>query len=460
MRKILTFIILSLFMGNIFGQTINENIIKELRTSFERSSNNIAIQNAVSNNSINEIALNLEVANKEDHLFAVEVKSGSVTNQKSSGRCWMFTSFNVFRPVVMDKYNLSDFEFSETYLYFWDLLEKSNMFFERVIETASEDIYSREVHFLFDSPIGDGGAWNGFTNLVTKYGVVPKDVMPETYQSQNTRSFVNLINQKLREDGLILRQMVVDKKNKDQIQKQKVEMLKDVYRILALSLGEPPTEFSWRYKDKEGNISEYKNYTPMSFWNEAVNANLDEYVMFIDDPNRPYYKLYTKQDDKNVYEGIDWTYINLPVSELKQFAVASLKGGDIMYFSCDVGKQLSKQNGTLDLNNYNYDDLMGVNFEMTRAQRMLTHQSGSTHGMALCGVDFDSAGNPTKWKLENSWGSDYGNKGFLTMTDDWFSEYFFRMVINKKYLSDKIVKILSQKPTEVPYYNPAFSDDL
>ncbi len=443
-------------MQSIFGQSLDSKLIAQLHASFKKSKSNIALQNAISNNKINDLAYNRNTAKKEDHLFAVEIKTGSITDQKRSGRCWMFTSLNVFRPIVMKKLNIADFEFSENYLYFWDILEKSNMFLERIIASANKNIYDREVSELLNSPVDDGGAWNTFTNLVKKYGLVPKDAMPETKQSMSTSKMISLINDKLRQSALNMRALIKNKKSNKEINDLKIQSLKDIYRILALSLGEPPTSFQWRYKDKNNKISVYKTYTPMSFWTEMIGSNLDNYVMFIDDPTRPYYKLYTKENDKNVYEGQDWTYINIPAKDLKPYAIASLKAGDIMYFSCDVGKELSKENGTLDLKNYDYNDLFGVDFSMTRAQRMLSHQSGSTHGMALCGVDFDKKGNPTKWKLENSWGADYGNHGYLTMTDDWFTQYFFRMVINKKYLNQKLLNILNQKPIKVPFYNPAF----
>ena len=446
-------------MGNLFGQNLDEKVINELQISYENTTTDIALRNAITNNGIKDLAYNRDIADRQDHFFKYEVKSGSVTDQHSSGRCWMFTSMNVFRPVVMENLNINDFEFSENYLYFWDILEKSNTFLENIIATGNEDIYSRKVSNFFDSPVGDGGAWNTFTNLVVKYGVVPKEIMPETKQSKSTGKMTSLLNTKLRESGFILREMIANNKSENEIQKAKIDMLKDVYRILSLSLGVPPTEFEWRYKDKDGNITDYKTYTPMSFWEETVGANVEDYVMFIDDPTREYYKLYERENDKNVNEGINWTFVNVPTIELKEFAEASIKGGDIMYFSCDVGKQLSKDDGTLDLRNFDYENLFGVEFNMTRSQRMLTHQSGSTHGMALCGFDVDRSDNPTKWKLENSWGSSYGNKGYLTMTDEWFTEYFFRLVINKKYLNKKVLDVLKQEPISVPFYNPAFSSD-
>lgn len=459
MKKNLILISLLFIMGNIYGQSLSSDVVADLQASFKKNQSDIAIQNAISNNNISNLAVNRNNADKQDHLFDVEIKTGSITNQNSSGRCWMFTSLNVFRPVVMDKLNISDFEFSENYLYFWDILEKSNMFLERIITTADKDIYEREVHNLLSSPVGDGGAWNTFTNLVVKYGVVPKSAMPETMQSKSTSKMIGLIKQKLRQAALNMRTMINKNKSDVEIQKYKLDVLKDVYRILALSLGEPPAKFDWRYKDKDGNISDYKTFTPKSFWENIVETNLDDFVMFIDDPTRPYYKLYYRENDKNVYEGSDWTYINIPAADIKPFVIESLKAGELLYFSCDVGKQFSRTDGTLDLKNYDYEALYGVDFSMSKTQRMLVHQSGSTHGMALCGVDFDKNGKPTKWKLENSWGASSGNKGYLTMTDEWFNEYFFRLVIKKKYLSSKVLKVLKQKPIKVPFYNPAFSPD-
>ncbi len=461
MKKLLN-LFLALFLTlNLFAQmgSITPEILNEIRSSVKLTKTEIAIQNGLANEAVSKLALNPVQGKKEDHFFKYEVEVKGITNQKRSGRCWLFASLNVFRPVVIEKYNLDNFEFSQNYLYFWHIFEQSNLFLENVIATADKDIYDREVYMLFRSPVGDGGAWNDFVNLVEKYGAVPKDVMPETYQSENTSKMVSLINEKLREDGLILRDAVNSGKSRKQLEKTKIEMLKDIYKILVLSLGEPPTEFQWRYKNKDGEISEYKTYTPQSFWNEAVNANLSDYVMFVDDPTRPYYKYYEREKERNTYEGINWTYVNMPTGELKKFALASLKDGSPMYFSCDVGKFFNRDAGTLDLNNYDYEAVYGVKFGMNKKQRMLSQQSGSTHGMVLCGVDTDENGNPTKWKLENSWGKDNGNNGFLTMTDEWFTEYMFRLVINKKYLDEKTLKILEQKPEKVPYYNPAFQPD-
>jgi bleomycin hydrolase len=288
---------------------------------------------------------------------------------------------------------------------------------------------------------------------------VPKDVMPETYNSEKTSTMQKLIKRKLREDGIRLRKMTADGASYDFLQKKKIEMLGDIYRMLVVSLGEPPVEFSWRYKDKDGNITPEKEYTPKSFYNEVIGVDMSEYVLFMDDPTRPYYKLYEIEYDRNMHEGRNWKFVNLPASEIKAFALESLKNNEAMYFSCDVGKQLNSDYGTLDLNNYDYESLFGVKFGMNKKERVQAFDSGSSHGMALVGVDVNEKEEITKWLLENSWGSKSGHNGYLAMTDDWFDQYMFRVVINKKFVDEKTLKILKQKAKKLPPWDPMFLMD-
>jgi len=459
MRQIFISILL-IFSANIisFAQKggLTDEQMKEIKSSFTEDKTTSALINAITNNNINEIALDRSAMNDFDHEFKYKVSVSGITDQQSSGRCWMFTSMNVLRPKVMDKLNLSSFEFSTNYLYFWDMLEKSNLFLENIIETSTIDIYDREVTLLFSDPIGDGGVWSSFVNLALKYGVVPKEAMPETYQSENTGKLNNLINYKLREIGLNLRTLKQNKEKEDVIVKTKIDGLKEIYRILALNLGVPPTEFTWRYKDKDGKISEEKTYTPMSFFKDVVSVQLDDYVMLMDDPTREYYKLYEIDNDRNVMEGRNWKYINLPAADLKPFAMASIKANEAMYFSCDVGKQLNSTEGLLSLDNYDYASLFGIDFGMDKKERILSHESGSSHGMALVGIDTDSEDKITKWLLENSWGATSGHNGYLTMTDEWFDQYMFRIVIRKDFIDAKTLKILDTKPTLLPAWDPMF----
>ncbi len=443
------------------GKLTNKDIEK-IRASFDANDvNNKARMNAISANDIKKLAENREVARKIDHQFKYKVKVSGITDQESSGRCWMFTSLNSFRPQVIENYTLSGFEFSQNHLYFWDQMEKSNLFLEGVIKHSKLPMDDRTNDWLFSNPIGDGGVWNSFANLVDKYGLVPKSVMPETQHSSNTSFLSKLIKRKLREDGLELRDMMERKSTTiTDIRERKVEMMQDIYRILVFALGEPPTNFTYRFIDKDGNIGAWKEYTPISFYKELFpDYNAGDYVMLMNDPTREYYKLYEIEYDRNVMEGRNWTYINLPNDEFKKFAIASIKANEAIYASCDVGKQLNKKEGTLNLENYDYEALFDVKFGMDKKQRILTHDSGSSHAMLLMAVDVDENENPTMWQFENSWGSSYGHNGYLTFTDDWWENYMFRIVVNKKFLDKKTLKVLEQEPIKLPPWDPMFMQD-
>ena len=460
-RNILLFTVLSvLISGSLFAQkagSITPEMLKKFNDSYRLTPENRAAANAMFQNDISKLATNLENEGKTDTYFSHRVESKGITDQKSSGRCWLFASLNVMRPKVIEKYNLASFDFSQNYNFFFDQLEKANLFLEGIIESRELPMDDRKVEWLFKNPIGDGGVWNGYVNLAEKYGVVPSEVMPETYASEHTSMISRLIRRKLRENALQIREMAAEGKKLNQIRAEKENMLQEIYQMLALSLGEPPTEFTWRYKDADGNISEEKTYTPLSFYKEFVGVDLNDYVMLMNDPSRPYNALYEIDYDRNSYEGMNWRFINLPNEAIKQFAVESIKNNEAMYFSCDVGKQLDRKNGSLDINNYDYESLMGVEFGMDKKQRILTFESGSSHGMTLVAVDLDNQGAPKKWLLENSWGESSGFKGHLIMTDQWFDEYMFRVVVNKKYIDQKVLDILDTTPTMLPPWDPMFA---
>ena len=416
-----------------------------------------AATNALSANDAKKLTLDRNNVGKTDSYFKYKVKVKGITDQKSSGRCWMFTSLNVFRPVIIDKLKVSTFEFSENYLYFYDILEKSNLFLENAIITADKPLDDRLVELYFKSPIDDGGVWSSFVNLVKKYGVVPKDVMPETNSSSNTSKMIAAITTKLREDGLALRRMVEKGTKSGDIRNLKMEQLSQVYRMLALNLGEPPASFQWRYQTTDNVITPFVTYTPQDFAKQMLpNLNTDDYVMFMNDPSRPYYKMYEIENYRNVVEGINWRYLNLPAEDLKAMALESIKNNDALYASCDVGKQLNSEDGLLSLKNYDMESLYGVKFGMDKKDRILTRESASSHGMALVGVDVDDSGKTVKWEFENSWGASSGQSGYLVLTDEWFSEYVFRLVVNKKYIPENIKKQLEQKPIMLPAWDPMF----
>jgi bleomycin hydrolase len=464
MKKLILLFITAAVAFNMQAQQVSGKLDREtihkIRATYKNSSSDRALQNAITHNDIKKLAKSRTNEGKVNHYFNHKVTGVlATTNQKSSGRCWLFTSLNTLRPVVIRKYNLPDFEFSENYSFFWDQLEKANLFMEIVLSTAKEPLHSRMVSWAFHNPIGDGGQWATFNDLAKKYGVVPASAMPETYQSNHTAMMSRLLRRKLREDGLELRKMVAGKASKKQIAERKIQMLTEIYRMLVLNLGEPPQEFTWQYKDKNGKISTPEKFTPQSFYQKVVGVNVDDYVMFMNDPTRPYYKLYDVQFDRNLVEGGNWRYINLPNDTIKKFAIRSIEGNEAMYLSCDVGKQFDGKAGFLDTKLYDYDDLFGVRFGMDKAQRIKTFDSGSTHGMALVGVNLLAGGKPDKWLIENSWGADKGHHGFLTATDDWFDNYMFRLVINKKYLSPNVLKILKSKAILLPPWDPVFTPE-
>jgi len=419
-----------------------------------------ALTNALTNNDIKKLVLDRPNLGTIDHNFKYKVKVQGISDQKQSGRCWMFTSMNVLRPLVIEKYKLSNFEFSHNYLYFWDAFEKANLYLEAQIKYANKPMSDPYVDWLFKNPIGDGGVWSSFTNLADKYGLVPKEVMPETNSSENTSWMMRVINTKLREYGLILRDLSAKQTKPEAILSMKLKMLSEIYRVLALNLGEPPTEFPYRFVTKDGEIGETKTFTPKTFMSEVLGPiDFTNYVMLMNDPSREYYKMYEIEYDRNVMEGRNWTYLNLPNDELKPFALTSIKANKALYASCDVGKQLNSDLGYSDVDNYNFESFYGISFGMTKAQRIQTFESGSSHGMALIAVDVDANEKPIKWQFENSWGATSGHSGYLTFTDNWFNEYLFRVVVLKEFLDAKTLKLLEQKAMLLPPWDPMFQAD-
>lgn len=460
-KNILIAIVLFSFSFAIKAQN-QGGISNELLIEIEKKSNVAnneykALKNAIANNNIKDLAYNQSNKSKIDTYFSHRVKTKGITDQKSSGRCWIFTGLNVLKPYVLDKYEIKEFEFSQNYVFFYDQLEKANLFLEGIIQTLQKPMNDREVEWLFNNCIGDGGQWSMFADLISKYGVVPKSAMPETYNSGNTRLISGLLKKKLKEYGMQIRTVAKGKKMNEQIiRNQKTEMLAEIYRMLVFSLGQPPKTFDWRFEIGKDSVSEQKTYTPKQFLNEVVEFNPEDYILLMNDPTRDYYKLYEVERDKNMYEGTNWRYINIPADDMKQPAISSIKNNKAMYFSCDVGKQLYKEDGILDVNNYNYGNLFDVQFGMDKKQRILTHASGSSHGMTLVAVDINESNKPQKWLLENSWGKSYGHRGYLIMTDKWFDEYMFRIVIHKNYVAKKIKDVLSQKPIMLPPWDPMF----
>ena len=422
-----------------------------------------ALFNALASNKIDDLAKNFGNNRYTNDHFSVETAKQSIHNQKSSGRCWMFSSFNVLRSDFARNHGDSVVvDFSHVYLFFFDQLEKANLMLQGVIDNAKKPIDDQRVQFFFKNPLNDGGTFCGAADLAPKYGLVPMSVQPETFSAENTSKISSLISTKLREFGLELRKMVADGKKVAAINQRKTEMLGTVYHMLSITMGEPVKEFTSQFRNKDGKaVGEPRRFTPKSFYDEVVGHPLEgTFIMVMNDPRRPYHKTYEVEYDRHVYDGQNWKYLNLPVEDIAKLAIASLKDGKKMYSSYDVGKQLDRASGYLDTENFDYGSLFSTSFnKMNKAERIATFDSGSTHAMTLTAVDLDKDGNPIKWKVENSWGANNGVNGCLIMTNRWFNEYMFRLVVDKKYVPETLLKEFDQKPLMVMPEDPLFGQD-
>ncbi len=382
--------------------------------------------------------------------FSIELESGKITDQKASGRCWLFAGLNTMRYEIMKKLNLKTFELSQNYQMFYDKLEKANYFLESVLKTAGEPLDGRLVNFLLQNPLQDGGQWDMFAALIEKYGCVPKYVMPETYHSSATGEMVRLITAKLREDALVLRAASGDR------QALKEKMLGEVYRMLTICLGAPPKTFDFEYRDKDKNFHRDCGLTPVEFYKKYVDQDMNDYVSVINAPtaDKPYGKTYTVDYLGNVAGGRAIKYLNLPGEDLKKLAIAQLKDGSPVWFGCDVGKMQMRKRGIMGMKTFDYEALMGVSFGMDKARRLDTGESMLTHAMVFLGVNLTDEGRPNRWKVENSWSDERGQDGYYIMTDEWFDQYNYQVVVHKKYLTEAQRAAYEQAPIALKPWDP------
>ncbi len=402
---------------------------------------NMVAKNAASSRGIRAAARVPEAVAASSMTFDVEVSQGERCDQQRSGRCWMFASLNTMRFRTIKKYNLKTFELSQAYPLFWDKMEKSNWFLENILDTLDEPLDGREVAFLLSDPIGDGGQWDMFRSLVKKYGVMPKEAMPETACSSNTREMDSYLTRYLRGCACRLRRSHEAGVGADDLTAMKKEMMGDVYHLLATCLGEPPASFDVRLRNKEDELVLAGTFTPQEFFQEAVGMELDDYVSLISAPtaDKPFGHTYTVSRLGNVVEDGGVRYLNLPSAELKRVAVAQLEDGLPVWFGCDVNQSYLHDEGIMDTAALNVDALFGFPVEgcMDKAERLDYGESLMTHAMVFEGVNLDAGGTPTLWKVENSWGKDHGRNGFDTISDAWFDEYVYQVVVDKKYLTQE-----------------------
>ena len=440
---------------------ITDKMLRDIEKEQQLTPADKALMNAIAANAIDNVAVNHGNAGAIDTHFSIETKKQSITDQQQSGRCWMFSGMNVLRGDYLLKSDSVEVEFSQAYLFFYDQLEKANLMLQGCIDTGTKPIDDQRVQFFFHHPISDGGTFCGVADLADKYGLVPREAMPESFATDNTAKARQLISSKLREFGLQLREMVQKGKKEGSIEKAKTRMLCQIYHMLQYTVGQPPQKFTYTFRSKKGNaVGEAEEYTPQQFYKKVVGQKLNgTFIMVMNDPRRPYYKTYEVELDRHTYDGHNWRYVNLPMDDIEEMAIATLRAGHKLYSSYDVGKQLDRKRGYADTENFDYGALFATTFGMDKAERISTFDSGSTHAMTLCAVDLDKKGKATKWKVENSWGAAWGQQGCLIMTDRWFREYMFRLVVPTDYVPQKVMQAWQTEPVMVMPEDPLFLPD-
>jgi bleomycin hydrolase len=435
--------------------SVSKEQIRQFSEEYNGKKLNHVLTNAAAKSGINAIAYNNEVPARAKHKFSLELDTMKVTHQKSSGRCWMFAGLNLIRERIAKKCNIEQFELSQNYLTFWDKFEKANYFLECILETLDEPVDGRLVTWLLQNAFVDGGQWDMFVNLVDKYGVIPKDAMPETHNSSNTGLMNQLVTVKLRKCAIELRNKSFGGDDPDSLRKNKDDMLCDIYALLCIFLGEPPTGFDFEYKDKDKVFHSDRGLTSDVFFSRYADLNLHDYVSIINAPtlDKPLNRTFTVRFLGNVKGGRDVFYLNTDVDTMKSVTLSQLKDNEPVWFGCDVGKMLDRELGVMDADLYRYDLALDMSFDLAKSERLDYRESFMTHAMVFTGVNLPD-GKPNRWKVENSWGEEHGDKGYYVMTDKWFEEYMYQVVVNRKYLPEDMLKLLAQKPIILEPWDP------
>uniref|UniRef100_A0A8C5CB56 Bleomycin hydrolase n=1 Tax=Gadus morhua TaxID=8049 RepID=A0A8C5CB56_GADMO len=412
-----------------------------------------------------EVCLHRQTVQDTVHIFqhTIPTEGKPVTNQKNSGRCWIFSCLNVMRLPFMKKFNIEEFEFSQSYLFFWDKVERCYYFLQACVETAQrkEPVDGRLVQFLLSNPTNDGGQWDMLVNLIEKYGVVPKKCFPESHTSEASRRMNDILNNKLREYCLRLRNMVASNSTEAEISASMDTMIEEVFRVVSVCLGSPPETISWEYRDKDKAFNRMGPLTPQQFYKEHVKPlyNMQDKICLVNDPRpqNPYGKLYSVEFLGNMVGGRSTQYNNQPIELLKKAAADSIKEGEAVWFGCDVGKHFHGKLGINDMNVFNHELVFGVSVKnLSKTERLMYGDSLMTHAMILTAVTEKEGGKEgfEKWRVENSWGDDRGNKGYLIMTDEWFSEYVYEVVVDKKFVTAEVANVMDQTAVILPAWDP------
>ena len=438
------------------SEAISSEQLSKFHQLIEDDPKSRVLERAVSKNGILATSADFHSEVNMDPVFSIDLDTGDVANQKQSGRCWMYAALNTMRHDLKNRFGVAkDFELSQSYTFFWDKLEKSNYFYENVIKTASLPTSDRKVSWLMTTPQQDGGQWDMITAIIRKYGVVPKSVMPESYNSSKSNELNSTLNLKLRKDAVDLRELVNSNASSEEVASFKEKKLAEIYRILVYTLGEPPVKFDFEYRDSDNNYHIDQDLTPQTFFEKYVNWNLDDYVSIINAPtdDKPYNHMYTIEMLGNVLGEREVRHLNVDMNTFRQVAIKQLESGESVWFGCDVGQESDRKKGIMDTELYHKDELFDVDFSMSKAERLDYSESLMTHAMVLTGVDLVN-GTPTKWKVENSWGDKVGTKGFFVMSNNWMEEYCYQVVVNKKFLPEELQKVLTEEPKVLAPWDP------
>jgi len=433
---------------------INKEILADFRENLNHDATNNVLKNSVAQVGIFNATENPEAKTVLNPSFNVTVDTGKVSDQKHSGRCWLFAALNTLRTEFAVKNNIKDFELSQNYLSFWDRLEKSNYFYQKILETANLPVDDRNVNSLFSYPNGDGGLWQNAANLIKKYGVMPTYAMPETAVSDNTTEFDDTLGKMLRKNGIELRQMVQDKATEAQLDKRTDEMLSEVYKLCVYSFGVPPTEFELSLHTDNDKLIEESHITPKQFLQRYFSMDVDDFVDLVNTPQsgKKYHQVYSIDGERNMVGGNTQKMLNLPSERLQELTIQQLKSNTPTWFGNDVLADSDRQKGYLMGNLYQYDNLFGIDSQMSKAERLDYREGEISHAMTLTGVNLVE-GQPNRWKVENSWGEKHGEKGYYVMDQAWFEDYVYDVVIDKKYLTKEELAEYNDEPIVLPAWD-------
>lgn len=427
---------------------LTSKMVEEYKKEFHARRDAAVISRAIQKNGIKNASEDPAASERLHRAFSYEIKTGKPSNQRHSGRCWSFATLNTLRHKFASKYNCKDFELSQNYLFFWDRIERANMFFQKIIATAKKPLHDRTVDFYLSFAENDGGQWANAASIVEKYGVVPEYVMPDTHNTRDTTDVAEVMNYLMRKDALELRRMVNDGANQDELAKAQERMMADVYKVAAYAFGEPPAKFDLEYRDDDKKFHQVIGLTPLKFYREYIETNFNDYVVVTNAPDHEYNKVYSMPTQDSVAGGIPIKFVNVPFKELQEAAIKQLKAGETVWVGNDVLQQMDRKRGLMDAKLFHREELLDVDFTMDKKDRLESRQAMVSHAMTLTGFDLVN-GEPTRWKIENSWGKDNGDNGYFVMTQDWFEQFTYEAVINKKYLSNDLKKLAETTPVEL-----------